>query len=81
MNAVHNVRLLGGGADTKKSSMSSFALKFDMHKVDDLTLWILIWGSLEFSLYTCCLFCRKNVQPEKKERVNKKHGNCHGFTQ
>lgn len=42
MNAVHNVRLLGGAADTKKSSMSSFSLKFDMHKVDVLVLWITI---------------------------------------
>ncbi|KAI4372719.1 hypothetical protein MLD38_010918 [Melastoma candidum] len=32
MNAVHNMRLLRGAADTKKSSSSSFSLKFDMHK-------------------------------------------------
>ncbi|KAL3743190.1 hypothetical protein ACJRO7_018485 [Eucalyptus globulus] len=32
MNAVNNMRLLGGATETKKSSMSSFTLKFDMHK-------------------------------------------------
>jgi syntaxin-binding protein 1 len=32
MNAVHNLKLLGGSTDTKKSSMSPFSLKFDMHK-------------------------------------------------
>lgn len=33
MNAVHNLRLLGGSSDTKKSSTGTFSLKFDMHKV------------------------------------------------
>ncbi|KAF8032891.1 hypothetical protein BT93_D1698 [Corymbia citriodora subsp. variegata] len=32
MNAVNNMRLLGGATDTKKSSTSSFTLKFDIHK-------------------------------------------------
>ncbi|XP_024029039.1 SNARE-interacting protein KEULE [Morus notabilis] len=32
MNAVNNLKLLGGSSDTKKSSMSPFSLKFDMHK-------------------------------------------------
>ncbi|KAK7857395.1 snare-interacting protein keule [Quercus suber] len=32
MNAVHNLRLLGGSSDTKKSSTGTFSLKFDMHK-------------------------------------------------
>ncbi|XP_059442296.1 SNARE-interacting protein KEULE [Corylus avellana] len=32
MNAVHNLRLLGGSSDTKKSSTGAFSLKFDMHK-------------------------------------------------
>ncbi|XP_050263795.1 SNARE-interacting protein KEULE [Quercus robur] len=32
MNAVHNLRLLGGSSDTKKSSTGTFTLKFDMHK-------------------------------------------------
>ncbi|XP_056174343.1 SNARE-interacting protein KEULE isoform X2 [Syzygium oleosum] len=32
MNAVNNMRLLGGATDTKKSNMSSFTIKFDMHK-------------------------------------------------
>ncbi|XP_030524706.1 SNARE-interacting protein KEULE isoform X2 [Rhodamnia argentea] len=32
MNAVNNMRLLGGATETKKSTMSSFSLKFDMHK-------------------------------------------------
>lgn len=33
MNAVSNMRLLGGAPDTKKSSAGSFSLKFDIHKV------------------------------------------------
>lgn len=33
MNAIHNLRLLGGSSDTKKSSTGAFSLKFDMHKV------------------------------------------------
>ncbi|KAL5541049.1 hypothetical protein UlMin_042622 [Ulmus minor] len=32
MNAVNNLRLLGAASDAKKSSMSPFSLKFDMHK-------------------------------------------------
>ncbi|GMN32561.1 hypothetical protein TIFTF001_003733 [Ficus carica] len=32
MNAVNNLQLLGGSSETKKSSMSPFSLKFDMHK-------------------------------------------------
>ncbi|KAF3960647.1 hypothetical protein ACB098_10G052500 [Castanea mollissima] len=32
MNAVHNLRLIGGSSDTKKSSTGTFSLKFDMHK-------------------------------------------------
>ncbi|PON57410.1 Sec1-like protein [Parasponia andersonii] len=32
MNAVNNLKLLGGSSDTKKSSISPFSLKFDMHK-------------------------------------------------
>ncbi|PQQ19928.1 SNARE-interacting protein KEULE [Prunus yedoensis var. nudiflora] len=32
MNAVNNMRLLGGSSDNKKSSIATFALKFDMHK-------------------------------------------------
>ncbi|KAK4743879.1 hypothetical protein SAY87_010191 [Trapa incisa] len=32
MNAVNNMKLLAGGADTKKSSTGAFSLKFDMHK-------------------------------------------------
>ncbi|XP_068465008.1 SNARE-interacting protein KEULE-like isoform X1 [Phaseolus vulgaris] len=31
--AINNLRMLEGEPDTKKTSMSSFALKFDMHKV------------------------------------------------
>lgn len=31
--AINNLRMLGGEPDTKKTSTSSFALKFDMHKV------------------------------------------------
>lgn len=34
MNAVNNMRLLGGSSDTKKSSIATFSLKFDMHKVN-----------------------------------------------
>ncbi|KHN04763.1 SNARE-interacting protein KEULE [Glycine soja] len=30
--AINNLRMLGGEPDTKKTSTSSFALKFDMHK-------------------------------------------------
>ncbi|RDX64688.1 SNARE-interacting protein KEULE [Mucuna pruriens] len=30
--AINNLRMLGGEPDTKKTSSSSFALKFDMHK-------------------------------------------------
>lgn len=33
MNAVTNMKLLAGGADTKKSSTGAFSLKFDIHKV------------------------------------------------
>ncbi|CAI0476761.1 unnamed protein product [Linum tenue] len=32
MNAVNNMRLLGGAAETKKSSATSFSLKFDINK-------------------------------------------------
>ncbi|XP_040987049.1 SNARE-interacting protein KEULE-like [Juglans microcarpa x Juglans regia] len=32
MNAVYNLRLLGGLSDTKKSSTGAFSLKFDIHK-------------------------------------------------
>ncbi|KAB1217102.1 SNARE-interacting protein KEULE [Morella rubra] len=32
MNGVHNMRLLGGSSDAKKSSTGAFSLKFDMHK-------------------------------------------------
>ncbi|CAI0413913.1 unnamed protein product [Linum tenue] len=32
MNAVNNMRLLGGAAETKKSSAASFSLKFDIKK-------------------------------------------------
>jgi syntaxin-binding protein 1 len=32
MNAVHNLRLLGGSSDTKKSTTGAFSLKFDIHK-------------------------------------------------
>ncbi|KAG6688859.1 hypothetical protein I3842_11G145700 [Carya illinoinensis] len=32
MNAVYNLRLLGGSSDTKKSSTGAFSLKFDIHK-------------------------------------------------
>ncbi|GAV79454.1 Sec1 domain-containing protein [Cephalotus follicularis] len=32
MNAVNNMRLLGGSSDSKKSSTASFSLKFDIHK-------------------------------------------------
>lgn len=31
--AVNNLRMLGGEPDSKKTSTSAFALKFDMHKV------------------------------------------------
>lgn len=31
--AINNLRMLEGEPDTKKTSISSFALKFDMHKV------------------------------------------------
>ena len=33
MNAVTNMRLLGTAPDSKKSSLGSFSLKFDIHKV------------------------------------------------
>ncbi|XP_048319733.1 SNARE-interacting protein KEULE [Ziziphus jujuba] len=32
MNAVNNLRLLGGSSETKKTSTGPFSLKFDMHK-------------------------------------------------
>ncbi|KAJ8767662.1 hypothetical protein K2173_018220 [Erythroxylum novogranatense] len=32
MNAVNNMRLLGGASDTKKGSGGTFSLKFDIHK-------------------------------------------------
>ncbi|KAJ4827948.1 hypothetical protein Tsubulata_029131 [Turnera subulata] len=32
MNAVNNMRLLGGVSETKKSSTGAFSLKFDIHK-------------------------------------------------
>ena len=33
MNAVNNMRLLGGASETNKSSTSAFSLKFDIHEV------------------------------------------------
>lgn len=42
MNAVHNLRLLGGSSDTKKSSTGAFSLKFDMHKVITIVL-VCMW--------------------------------------
>ncbi|KAF2298975.1 hypothetical protein GH714_029477 [Hevea brasiliensis] len=32
MNAVHNMRLLGGSLESKKGSTGAFSLKFDIHK-------------------------------------------------
>ncbi|XP_022870504.1 SNARE-interacting protein KEULE-like [Olea europaea var. sylvestris] len=32
MNAVYNMRLLEASAETKKSSIATFSLKFDVHK-------------------------------------------------
>lgn len=34
MNAVNNMRLLGGSPESKKSSTGAFSLKFDIHKVN-----------------------------------------------
>lgn len=82
MNAVNNMRLLGGATDTKKSNMSSFTLKFDMHKVD--VLYDMISSStasfcLQMPLSDYLYLKRKNVQPEKNAPVKKKHGSCRAF--
>lgn len=40
--AINNLRMLGGEPDTKKTSTSSFALKFDMHKVKSTKYYSII---------------------------------------
>ena len=41
MSAVTNMRLLGAAPDSKKSSLGSFSLKFDIHKVKLSITWLL----------------------------------------
>lgn len=82
MNAVNNMRLLGGATEHKKSTMSSFSLKFDMHKVNvlyDMISSVIASFCLQMPLSDYLYMNRKNVQPEKNVRVKKKHGSCRAF--
>lgn len=89
MNVVNNMRLLEGASDTKKASLSGFALKFDGQKVN-------IYGSLDDTKFLKSLFSartlfiilvsrpslifRGSMQLGKIARERKKHGHSHDFT-
>lgn len=69
MNAVNNMRYLGGSG-TKKTSRGVFSLKFDVHRVNTsvpllslLVFWQLIWSLL----YAVCRLSEKACGQERTE--------------
>lgn len=65
MNVVYNLRMLGVQPDTKKSLTGTFALKFDIHKVKEisnLSTWFFI-GTL--CLKNICLSFQKKRAARK----------------
>lgn len=77
MNAVSNLRLLGGSSDTKKGSTGPFSLKFDIHKVNELLVLSASFNDENLASNKSYLIFRRNVGLGKTVQVKKKHGSFH----
>lgn len=63
--AVHNMRLLEPASESKKSSIVPFSLKFDVHKVMDISLNIIVVSEIPCILFFQFLWLQKKHAARK----------------